>query len=99
MSDRLSRVEERLRQIDDAVACLSRRLDRLEHGLGADDALGPGVRLADGGSVRLQGASRSDGVMLLSLAGRTCLVFGGAYLLRALTESGRLPATTGVLLG
>ena len=99
MSDRLSRVEERLRQIDDAVACLSRRLDRLEHGLGADDAFGPGVRLADGGSVRLQGASQSDGVMLLSLAGRTCLVFGGAYLLRALTESGHLPATTGVLLG
>ena len=98
MSDRLSRVEERLRQIDDAVDCLARRLERLERAAlpGGDLAA---VRAAEAGSVPLPHAPPSDAVGLLSLAGRTCLVLGGAYLLRALTESGHIPSTTGVLLG
>jgi hypothetical protein len=35
----------------------------------------------------------------LALAGRTLLVLAGAYLFRALTEAGALPALAGVLLG
>jgi hypothetical protein len=35
----------------------------------------------------------------LSLIGRTLIVFGGAYLLRAVTEAGYLPASAGVVLG
>ena len=35
----------------------------------------------------------------LTLAGRSFLVLGGAFLLRALTEAGRLPAFAGALLG
>lgn len=35
----------------------------------------------------------------LALIGRTLIVLGGAYLLRAVTESGVIPATAGVLLG
>ncbi|MGE5837457.1 MAG: hypothetical protein ACM4AI_23490, partial [Acidobacteriota bacterium] len=95
MSDRLSRIEERLRQVDDALVCLSQRLERLERGSARSGDLAfaapaphPALR-----------APRSDAVSLLSLTGRTCLVFGGAYLLRALTESGQVPVTAGVLLG
>ncbi|HEX7613822.1 MAG TPA: hypothetical protein VF554_00970 [Thermoanaerobaculia bacterium] len=35
----------------------------------------------------------------LTLAGRTFLVLGGAFLLRTITEAGRLPASLGALLG
>ncbi|HVO51385.1 MAG TPA: hypothetical protein VMV60_10360 [Thermoanaerobaculia bacterium] len=35
----------------------------------------------------------------LTLAGRSFLVLGGAFLLRAITEGGRVPAFTGALLG
>jgi hypothetical protein len=35
----------------------------------------------------------------LTLAGRTFLVLGGAFLLRTVTEAGRLPASLGALLG
>ena len=87
MSDRFSRVEERLRQLDEAVSSLSRRLEALEHceALGAN--LAAAAEAVDRGSVQLSRAPRSDVVALLSLGGRTCLVFGGAYLLRALTAS------------
>jgi hypothetical protein len=95
MSDRLSRIEERLRQVDDAIACLSQRLERLEHG----SDLAANLAVAAQGSADVTQAARSDAVLFLSLAGRTCLVFGGAYLLRALTEAGHIPATIGVVLG
>lgn len=36
---------------------------------------------------------------MATLLGRTFVVFGGAYLLRALTESGRLPPTAGIVIG
>jgi hypothetical protein len=45
------------------------------------------------------GSEAVDFVSLLTPAGRTCLVFGGAYFLRALTETGRLPLKAGVALG
>jgi hypothetical protein len=95
MSDRLSRIEERLRQVDDAIACLSQRLERLEQG----SDLAANLAVAAQGSADVTQAARSDAVLFLSLAGRTCLVFGGAYLLRALTEAGHIPATIGVVLG
>jgi hypothetical protein len=40
-----------------------------------------------------------DLVPLLSLVGRTCVILGGAYLLRALTEAGTWPASVGVTAG
>jgi hypothetical protein len=40
-----------------------------------------------------------DAVLLMTLAGRTLMVLGGAYLLRALTESGIWPSSVGVVLG
>jgi hypothetical protein len=98
MSDRLSGIEERLRQLDEAVTCLSRRLERLERGEDFGN-LAATALTADRASVQVLRPPRSDAVVLVSLAGRTCLVFGGAYLLRALTESGNIPAIAGVLLG
>jgi hypothetical protein len=45
------------------------------------------------------GAGAADLATLLALVGRTLVVFAGAYLLRALTESGTLGVETGAALG
>ena len=42
---------------------------------------------------------RFEGTTLLTLTGRTLIVLGGAYALRALTDSGRVPVQAGLLLG
>ena len=43
-------------------------------------------------------AAPLDAVGLLSLVGRTSIVVGGAYMLRALTDLGQLPAGAGVVM-
>lgn len=101
MLDRPSDIDARLREIDRAIIRLSGRVDALEAALSrlADARpAAPGETPATAG-VEVPTPSRPDFVGVLSLVGRTLIVFGGAYLLRALTESGRLPARGGVLLG
>jgi hypothetical protein len=108
MDERESRVEARLRDIDEALRDLARRVARLEgaphpsenpaparHLTAAHDTPRPPVAAI----AAVATAATPDYVNLLSLVGRTCVVLGGAYLLRALTESGRLPAPHGVTLG
>jgi hypothetical protein len=53
----------------------------------------------DGADIRLLTGVRLDFVAVLSLVGRTCVILGGAYLLRALTEAGSWPTSVGVTLG
>jgi hypothetical protein len=94
MSDRLSDVEARLRHLDEAVVGLCRRIERLEHppdsveraGLAAAPIIGPIT-------------AGFDTTGWVSLVGRTFVILGGAFLLRALTESGRVPELAGVGLG
>jgi hypothetical protein len=57
---------------------------------------GPVTASAD---TSLPQAGRSDLVSILSLLGRTCVVLGGAYLLRALTDAGTWPSGAGVAVG
>jgi hypothetical protein len=59
-------------------------------------AIGSAMTPASGHAVL---APEADVVRVLSLAGRTLVVFAGAYLLRALTEAGVLAAPAGVTLG
>ncbi|HEV8201581.1 MAG TPA: hypothetical protein VGS03_16315 [Candidatus Polarisedimenticolia bacterium] len=94
------------------VARLSARVAALEQGLPPmvaapgvlpdplTPASAPGVDEVE--ALTGRGAAQEeavDPVSLLTPAGRTCLVLGGAYLLRALTEAGRLPLNTGIALG
>lgn len=92
-----SSADARLRDLETAVARLSARLDALERG-GGLPASDP--QPADAVSVP---AIATDAERLapgwLSLVGRTCIVLGGAFLLRALTQSGQLPEAGGVWLG
>jgi hypothetical protein len=97
MSDRLSQVESRLAELDEIVAGLRRRLDELEH---AHDRLAE----APVAATRMPPSAVAAGIAAeargwVSLAGRLLIILGGAFLLRALTESDRLPDTTGVALG
>ncbi len=99
---------DRLTQLEDSLADVVRRLRALEDGQRAavttadyadtappvpSDTVFLPARHAD--STR----GTSDLTGLATLLGRTCIVFGGAYLLRALTETGRLPGTAGVIIG
>lgn len=103
MDDRLERLESRVQQLETAIRNLAPRLDALE------DRLRGASRGAEGDAaatalppVREPAAPQAqtvDHVGALSLVGRTFMVMAGAYLLRALTESGALPNWAGIALG
>lgn len=76
-------IAERLRRIEE-------RLDALERSRGPSKVAGAPAAAAD-----VSNSFDFD----LSLIGRTLIVFGGAYLLRAITEAGLVPASAGVVLG
>ncbi|HYN10889.1 MAG TPA: hypothetical protein VES67_26135 [Vicinamibacterales bacterium] len=100
MSDRISRVEARLQQVDEAVACLARRLEALEDRLRPADApIVGGSAPATAATLPSASLRRADHVVVLQLVGRTLIVLGGAYLLRALTQSGQISTPAGVVLG
>ncbi len=85
------------------VAGLTARVAALEKALPppavAVDAAGARIPAADTPPHAAGGGGAIDLVALLTPAGGACLALGGAYLLRALTETGRLPLKAGVALG
>jgi hypothetical protein len=92
----------RLQRLDDALADLERRVRALEaRAVAAPPATGlneaPPLEL--GAGRRAPVAGRLDVGGVLSLLGRTFLVFAGAFLLRALTDAGRLPPGAGIVIG
>lgn len=102
MEDRLSRLEAQLGQLVSRVAAFEQRLAALEtrapaaeaahaHGAPSADEMDREAGLAD--------LRKSDLTTMVTLVGRTLVVLAGAYLLRALTDSGVLAAGPGVLLG
>jgi hypothetical protein len=104
--DRLLQVEHRLHEIDEALAALRHRLVALEHPDASSIEHATAATAEPAGPIVMPlletlvpSSGRTDPARLLSLAGRTLVILGGAYLLRALTESGRLPQTGGVALG
>ncbi len=97
----------RLRDLESAVVRLSARIDSLERDTRASfdtapthvspiaDITIPGLP----SGLSAAGVARVQSPGWLGLVGRTFIVLGGAFLLRALTESGQLPAAGGVWLG
>jgi hypothetical protein len=101
MLDDTARIHARLQQIEDAMEGMERRLRTLEAALPSAESA-PGPPEAPGAGVpdhSTAGTERFDVPAVLSLVGRSFMVFGGAFLLRALTDSGRLPRGAGILLG
>jgi hypothetical protein len=101
MDDRVATLEQQVRDLSATVLALERRLAALE----SRPATAEGDRVPDTASAKAaagtEAALRSDLTLItvLTLVGRTCLVLGGAYLLRALTDTGTLPRVGGTVLG
>lgn len=99
----LEGVDEHLSEIDEALERLCARVSALERGdhvtarpeprASIDASHGEGVD----GARAISRAADATGVV--TLVGRTVVVLGGAFLLRAFTDSGRVPPFGGVLLG
>jgi len=95
MDDRLRGVESTVRELEQSLRAVERRLAAVEQALAIphtpplpeDDAVAPAPR------------SAHDPVVILSYVGRTFVALGGAYLLRALTDSAVLPQAGGIALG
>ena len=106
MNEDQPRLEVRLRKIDEALSVLCQRVTALERiePSHAEAAMHPPHASADDVvSVRAatlpSSPSTWSGPAVLSLIGRTFVILGGAYLLRALTESGSVPQSSGIVLG
>jgi hypothetical protein len=89
---------DRLRQIEAAIAAIERRVSALE------GSAAPHVPPSDDeqpihADHHKEIAQRWRPNDVATLLGRGFLVLGGAYLLRAVTQSGRLPVGAGVVLG
>jgi hypothetical protein len=86
-------VDDRLARLESRVDELARRISEIEQRIAGAErvATRPPPSLAPP-------APEADLAASVSLAGRTLLVLGGAYLLRAFTESGLLPPIAGMSL-
>ena len=92
-------MESRLQALEEKFARLTERVEQLEHRAsgGPLPSLPPSWPLTEaGGPARVARAEVSRWVTFL---GRSCLVLGGAFLIRALTDGGVLSAGPGVALG
>jgi len=110
----LEALEERLAALEGEVSELKERLVGIEAAVpeageleatdaspkedGVEDGVEPDVEPDVEPGVELDDAA-PRGARVGTLAGRTCLVFGGAFFLRSLTEAGTTSAELGVLLG
>jgi hypothetical protein len=91
-------IESRVADIERAVRALEARLDGVE-GRSAVPAQRRHIAILPIDGSGSAEPARIDAIGALTLVGRTLVLLGGAYLLRALTESRALPAPVGLALG
>jgi hypothetical protein len=94
-------VRERLERLEGAIHEISVRLDRLESGARASrpNVAGHDARQPLPGRQLSAEPTPDDLSVDIGLAGISVLILGGAYLLRALTESAAMPQIFGVIAG
>jgi hypothetical protein len=95
MDDRLLSLETAVRDLEHALAQFDRRLSALERGAPADarddDRIAPLTLVPPIG--------RGDIAQLLAYVGRSFVVLGGAFLLRAITDANLVPHAVGITAG
>src|SRR4051795_4773246 len=84
-------MEDRLSRIEATVADIERRLRAIEH------AAPVAIEEPDAPLVPI--IQRDAAAEVLTMIGRTLVALGGAYLLRALSDSHTLPLPLGIALG
>jgi hypothetical protein len=113
VDDRLTRLESTVEQLQSELLALRRRLDSIENpGVASTtpDAIAAAteaVGVARGEAPAAPAATRPvvatkswrDPVFVMSLVGRLLIVLGGAFFLRAMTDTGALAPPVGVGLG
>ena len=92
----MSDVEDRLARLEAQVEALTKAVEAL--GGRRELARAPAPDTAPDPAPAPMAAPRVTAQLLTTLVGRTCLVLGGAFLLRALTANGALPGVLGVAL-
>ena len=99
MADRLSALEQQLLDLQRKVERLEKRMDA--GGLPAErtGTLSGAPASPTPAPDEELGAISFNFTSLLTLSGRSLIILGGAYLIRAITESRVLPAAAGVALG
>ena len=98
MDDRQTAIEARVAELEQRLRAFEQRLAAIEDTSPFSARRPEPTRDASEAGLPAPAAA-FDLIGVLSLAGRTFVILGGAYLLRALTESGSLAVTTGVALG
>jgi hypothetical protein len=99
MEDQLARIESRLTELERAVRELDLRVGSAERRAPAGGELSPDVSAELSQAPGALALESPDITGPLGLAGRTVIIFAGAYLLRALVDSGSLPSAVGVAAG
>src|SRR5580765_5659375 len=92
--------------LEGKLEALSETVRRLERRLLAFESSGTPVETAPAEPVPVEEAvsvaalpQQGDVLNALTQVGRSCLVLGGAFLIRAMTDSGTLPRSIGAALG
>jgi hypothetical protein len=101
MDKGLSPLESRVVELERALRVLEQRVAAIEPRPGGPplDTRPPSPEVSPGPGADIAHSAGVDLISVLSLIGRTCVIIGGAYLLRALTESEWLPTPVGVAVG
>ena len=97
MQDRLAEVDSRLEDLVRELRSLRERVDRLEAGAPVPGRVAENV--ASPAIPEVLASRPPVAVGAVGLMGRTLMALGGAYLLRAVTEGGTLPALVGAGAG
>lgn len=94
-------MEERLAQLESTLERVQKRLLKVERRLAElEGDIVPGPHLDElVAPQRPDAAQQAPMVGTVTLLGRSLLIFGGAYLLRALTDAGLLSSAAGISLG
>ncbi len=102
MGHELDRFETDLNELKSLVATLASRVDALETGspqhIAVQDAPSRPVDPPKAAEVA-ETPERITPATMITLVGRSCLVFCGAFLLRAITDAGTIAQGTGIILG
>jgi len=96
MADRVADLEAKVAELARTLADVEARLGRLERAPARAPARRPAPAAAPPGAAPAGVPSPAAG---FALVGRTLLVLAGAFVLRALTDAGTVPAPLGVALG
>jgi hypothetical protein len=99
VSDTSTSVEARLDRLERALASMESRLREVEGASWRDDTAATSAAAGAPGAAPAAAGPATDLAGALTLIGRTFVIFAGAYLLRALTESGTLDRGAGAAAG